>query len=129
MAPETRPAGVCPGHRTAGHQYATRRPARAWVVVKQTNSGARWVAPINRDSGSLRGRRRIRGGRASVRTVLFMAMLSAVQHNPIIKATYQRLLAAGKLKKVALVACMRKMIAMLNAMLRDNSTWRENYAK
>ena len=56
-------------------------------------------------------------------------MLSAVQHNPIIKATYQRLLAAGKLKKVALVACMRKMITMLNAMLRDNSTWRENYAK
>ena len=87
------------------------------------------LAPFNRDSGSLRGKRHIRGGRASVRTVLFMAMLSAVQHNPTIKATYQRMLAAGKLKKVALVACMRKMITILNAMLRDNSSWRHNYAK
>ncbi|MCC6710130.1 MAG: IS110 family transposase [Gammaproteobacteria bacterium] len=86
------------------------------------------VAPINRDSGSLRGRRHIRGGRATVRTMLFMAMLSAVQHNPIIKATYQRLLAAGKLKKVALVACMRKMITILNAMLRDNSAWDQSHA-
>lgn len=57
-----------------------------------------------------------------------MAMLNAVQHNPIIKATYQRMLAAGKLKKVALVACMRKMITMLNAMLRDHTPWRHNYA-
>lgn len=87
------------------------------------------LAPFNRDSGSLRGKRHIRGGRASVRTVLFMAMLSAIQHNPVLKATYQRLLAAGKLKKVALVACMRKMITFLNAMLRDHSPWRVNYAK
>ncbi len=86
------------------------------------------LAPFNRDSGSLRGRRHIRGGRASVRTVLFMAMLSAVQHNSVIKATYQRMLSAGKLKKVALVACMRKMITILNAMLRDHTPWRHNYA-
>lgn len=87
------------------------------------------LAPFNRDSGSLRGKRHIRGGRASVRTVLFMAMLSAIQHNPVLKASYQRMLAAGKLKKVALVACMRKMVTFLNAMLRDRSPWRVNYAK
>ena len=86
------------------------------------------VAPFNRDSGRFRGKRRIRGGRASVRTVLFMAMLSAIQHNPIIRATYRKLLANGKHKKVALTACMRKMICMLNAMLRDRSEWSENYA-
>lgn len=87
------------------------------------------LAPFNRDSGSLRGKRHIRGGRASVRTVLFMAMLSAVQHNPIIHAAYQRMLSAGKLKKVALVACMRKMITFLNAMLRDRTEWRFSNAK
>ena len=87
------------------------------------------LAPFNRDSGSLRGKRHIRGGRASVRTVLFMAMLSAIQHNPIIHATYQRMLSAGKLKKVALVACMRKMITFLKAMLRDNVPWRVSNAK
>lgn len=87
------------------------------------------VAPFNRDSGSQRGRRRIRGGRAGVRTVLFMATLSATQHNPVIRAFYQRLVAAGKHKKVALVACMRKMMGLLNAMLRDGRGWDEKYAR
>lgn len=86
------------------------------------------VAPFNRDSGALRGKRRIRGGRSSVRTVLFMAMLTSIQHNNLIRNTYQRLLAAGKHKKVALTACMRKMIIILNAMLRDGSKWNETYA-
>lgn len=86
------------------------------------------VAPFNRDSGKLRGKRRIRGGRASVRTILFMAMLTSIQHNPVIRATYQRLVANGKHKKVALTACMRKMIIILNAMLRDRSMWSEKYA-
>ncbi len=86
------------------------------------------VAPFNRDSGKLRGKRRIRGGRASVRTVLFMAMLTAIQHNPIIRATYQRLVGNGKHKKVALTACMRKMVTILNAMLRDQKPWREKHA-
>jgi len=86
------------------------------------------VAPYNRDSGKLRGKRRIRGGRACVRTTLFMAVLSAVQHNPVIKAFYQRLVAAGKHKKVALTACIRKMITMLNAMIRDNKMWQTNIA-
>ncbi|MCU7843419.1 MAG: IS110 family transposase [Candidatus Thiodiazotropha sp. (ex Monitilora ramsayi)] len=86
------------------------------------------VAPFNRDSGKLRGKRRIRGGRASVRTVLFMAMLTSIQHNVLIRNTYKRLLESGKHKKVALTACMRKMIVILNAMLRDNTPWDQKYA-
>lgn len=86
------------------------------------------VAPFNRDSGRLRGKRQIQGGRAGVRTVLFMATLSAVQHNPVLKAFYQRLLAAGKIKKVALVACMRKLMCILNAMLREGKSWDEKMA-
>ena len=86
------------------------------------------VAPYNRDSGSLRGKRRIRGGRHGVRTTLFMAAMCAVQHNPLIKEFYRRLVAAGKHKKVALTACIRKMVIMLNAMIRDGKTWKENMA-
>lgn len=82
------------------------------------------VAPMNRESGSWRGKRRIRGGRASVRTTLFMATLSAVRFNPPIKAFYQRLLAQGKHKKVALTACIHKLLIMLNAMIRDQAPWR-----
>ena len=78
------------------------------------------VAPINRDSGTMRGKRSIFGGRPDVRRVLFMAALVASRHNPVIKAFYQRLLAAGKPKKVALVACMRKLLTTLNAMVRTN---------
>lgn len=81
------------------------------------------VAPINRDSGKLRGKRRIFGGRAGVRTTLYMATLSATLCNPVIKAFYQHLLEKGKHKKVAITACMRKFIVILNAMLRDNMTW------
>jgi len=81
------------------------------------------VAPINRDSGKLRGKRRIRGGRASVRTVLYMATLSATQCNPVIKGFYKKLVAQGKHKKVAITACMRKFITMLNAMVRDECVW------
>jgi len=81
------------------------------------------VAPFNRDSGRSRGKRRIRGGRASVRTTLYMATLSATQCNPVIKAFYQQLVAQGKHKKVAITACMRKFITMLNAMVRDNCEW------
>jgi len=81
------------------------------------------VAPINRDSGTLRGKRRIQGGRACVRTILYMATLSATLCNPVIKAFYKKLVAQGKHKKVALTACMRKFITMLNAMVRDNCMW------
>ena len=81
------------------------------------------VAPMNRDSGKLRGKRRIKGGRYGVRTTLYMATLSATLCNPVIKDFYQRLVAKGKHKKVALVACMRKLIVILNAMLRDQCEW------
>ena len=81
------------------------------------------VAPINRDSGKMRGKRRIKGGRYAVRTVLYMATLSATQCNPVIKGFYNQLVAQGKHKKVALTACMRKFIIMLNAMVRDRCEW------
>ena len=81
------------------------------------------VAPINRDSGKMKGKRRIQGGRHSVRTILYMATLSATQCNPVIKGFYQQLVAQGKHKKVAITACMRKFITMLNAMVRDRCVW------
>ena len=81
------------------------------------------VAPMNRDSGKMRGKRRIQGGRYSVRTTLYMATLSATLCNPVIREFYQRLTAQGKHNKVALTACMRKFIVMLNAMVRDNCEW------
>lgn len=87
------------------------------------------VAPINRDSGSYQGQRRIRGGRAQIRTVMYMAMMSAMQCNPVFKATYERLLAAGKAKKTAIIACVRKMIVILNAMLRDGVPWNPEMGK
>jgi len=85
------------------------------------------VAPVNRDSGTMRGRRTIFGGRAGVRTTLYMATLVATRFNPVIKAFYMRLVIAGKAKKVALVACMRKLLTILNAMLRKNEEWDESY--
>jgi transposase len=81
------------------------------------------VAPFNRDSGKLQGKRMIWGGRASVRTSLYMATLSASRTNPVIRDYYARLLAAGKLKKVALVACMRKLLTILNAMMHSGTAW------
>jgi transposase len=81
------------------------------------------VAPINRDSGKLRGKRRIQGGRASIRSVLYMATLSATQCNPVIKAFYRKLVAQGKHKKVALTACMRKFITILNTMVKNKTEW------
>jgi len=83
------------------------------------------VAPLNCDSGTLRGRRMIWGGRARVRTVLSMATLVATRYNPRIKAFYERLLAAGKVKKVALTACMHKFLTILNAMLKHRKSWQD----
>jgi transposase len=85
------------------------------------------VAPLNRDSGKMKGKRATWGGRSSVRDVLYMATMSAVRYNPTLKDFYERLLKAGKLKKVALVACMRKLLVILNAMLRDNAPWSSDY--
>lgn len=81
------------------------------------------VAPLNRDSGRWRGHRTCWGGRAKVRSALYMATLAALRHNSVIRTFYDRLLANGKLKKVALVACMRKLLTILNAMMRDGQPW------
>jgi transposase len=81
------------------------------------------VAPLNRDSGRWRGQRRIWGGRASVRSALYMAAFSATRWNPVIKAYYERLRSNGKAHKVALVACMRKLLTILNSMVRTGSSW------
>lgn len=81
------------------------------------------VAPRNRDSGILRGRRMVGGGRASVRAVLYMGTLAAVRHNPVLKVFYQRLRTAGKAPKLALTACMRKFLTILNAMLKHQTPW------
>jgi transposase len=81
------------------------------------------VAPLADDSGPRKGKRRIWGGRAGVRAVVYMAALVAIQHNPAIKVFHSRLIAAGKPKKVAIVACMRKLLTILNAMLRDHASW------
>ena len=81
------------------------------------------VAPLNRDSGKQRGTRHIFAGRAQVRAKLYMATLTAIRCNPVIKAFYQRLLTRNKLKKVAIVACMRKLLTIINVMVRDNKVW------
>ncbi len=85
------------------------------------------VAPLNRDSGTLRGKRTVWGGRAQVRAVLYMGTIVAARFNPVIRAFYQRLLAAGKAKKVALTACMRKLLTILNAMLKHRTPWTDGY--
>jgi transposase len=82
------------------------------------------VAPLNRDSGMMRGKRTVFGGRASVRKALYMATLSATRSNPLIRSFYQRLCQLGKPKKVALVACMRKLLTILNSMMRDQKQWK-----
>jgi transposase len=86
------------------------------------------VAPLNRDSGILRGKRATWGGRSGVRAALYMGALVATRCNPTVKMFYERLLAAGKPKKVALVACMRKLLVILNAMLRNRTAWRPPHA-
>ena len=87
------------------------------------------VAPMNRDSGFMRGKRMIFGGRAPVRTALYMGALTATRCNPVIRAFYQRLVAAGKPKTVALTACMRKLLIILNAMVRQGTRWSPTLAE
>jgi transposase len=94
------------------------------VLNRQEIAALVGVAPVNKDSGKKRGRRRVYGGRADVRSVLYMAALSAKKFNPVIRKFYQRLIQQGKEKKVALTACMRKLLVILNAMIRSNQSWR-----
>jgi transposase len=86
------------------------------------------VAPLNRDSATFRGRRTVWGGRGRVREALYMGALVATRYNPAIKEFYERLVSAGKPKKVALVACMRKLLIILNAVMRDRIPWRCSHA-
>jgi transposase len=85
------------------------------------------VAPLNRDSGTLRGQRTVWGGRAQVRAVLYMSTLVAVRDNPVLHTFYDRLRRAGKAPKVALTACMRKLLTILNARLKHRTAWQQNY--
>jgi len=91
-----------------------------WQIAKLVG-----LAPMNCDSGRYRGQRHIQGGRAPLRSALYMATLTAIRFNPVLAAFYQRLIAAGKEFKVAITACMRKLLVRLNAMLRDRTPWRE----
>jgi transposase len=93
------------------------------TLSRQRIAALAGVAPFNRDSGTLRGHRTIWGGRAPLRATLYMATLVAVRHNAVLKAFYERLVAAGKAKKVALTACMRKLLTILNAMVKHQTPW------
>lgn len=93
------------------------------TLSRQRIAALAGVAPFNCDSGTLRGHRAIWGGRAPLRATLYMATLVAVRHNPVLQACYERLLTAGKAKKVALVACMRKLLTILNAMAKHQTPW------
>ncbi|WP_432459743.1 IS110 family transposase [Agarivorans sp. QJM3NY_25] len=108
--------------KIAAASIISNLPELGLITNKQASSLV-GVAPMNRESGRYKGLIKIQGGRAQVRTVLYMAMMSAIQCNPIFKSTYQRLLAEGKPKKVAIIACVRKMVTILNSMLRDGALW------
>jgi transposase len=95
-----------------------------WQIAKLVG-----LAPMHCESGRYRGKRRIQGGRGPLRSSLYMATLTAVRFNPVLAAFYQRLMNAGKEFKVAITACMRKLLVRLNAMLRDRTTWQENTLK
>jgi transposase len=96
------------------------------VLHRQEIAALMGVAPFNRDRGTLRGKRAVWGGRAHVRAVLYMSTLAAVRHHPVLKVFYERLRAVGKAPKVALTACMRKLLTILNAMLKHRTPWHEN---
>lgn len=97
-------------------------PELGYITNKEASSLV-GVAPFNRESGSYKGKRMIRGGRSQIRTAMYMAMMSAIQCNPTFKRVYQRLVAAGKPKKVAIIACIRKLVITLNSMVRDGVYW------
>jgi transposase len=106
--------------RVPGHVRLSAISAR---VNRKQIAALVGVAPLGRDSGTLRGKRLVWGGRAPVRAALYMGALVASRRNPVIRAFYRRLVAAGKPKKLALTACMRKLLTILNAMMRTDTTW------
>ena len=93
------------------------------VLNRRKISALIGVAPMNRDSGLFRGRRRVWGGRGDVRRVLYMAAIAAIRFNPVIQEFYERLINAGKRPKVAITACMRKLLVILNSMVKNGETW------
>jgi transposase len=99
--------------------------AEIGTVGRRTICALAGVAPFNDDSGRIKGKRAIRGGRAAVRSVLYMATIAATRFNPIIRRFWQRLKQTGKLNKVAIVACMRKLLSILNVMIRDGLRWEQ----
>ena len=105
-----------------------RLPELGQVSPKRL-AGLVGLAPLNRDSGTWRGRRTIWGGRTEVRNVLYMATLSAIRVNPALRTFYQRLRTAGKAAKVAITACMHKLLTILNAMMRTHTRWDDDFAK
>jgi len=108
--------------KIASASLISNLPELGYMTNKQA-SALVGVAPMNRESGRFKGQRKIQGGRHQVRTVLYMAMMSAIQCNPVFKQKYQQMLEAGKPKKVALIACVRKMVVILNSMVRDGVMW------
>ena len=115
------------GERTAS-TILVQLPELGQLSNKQISALA-GVAPFCNDSGDRKGKKMIWGGRKEVRTALYMPMLCAIQHNKTIKAFYDRLIAKGKIRKVAVIACMRKLLTILNAMLKNNTPWNPEYAK
>ena len=97
----------------------------AWEMIAKQIAAVVGVAPMNQDSGRKRGYRKTKGGRPEVRSVLYMPGLSAIRYNPIIQVQYDQLVKHGKEKKVAITACMHKMLTILNAMMRDQQPFRE----
>ena len=97
-------------------------PELGYITNKQAASLV-GVAPFNRESGSYKGKRTMRGGRAQIRTAMYMAMMFAIQCNPKFKTLYHRLVSSGKPKKVVLIACIRKLVVTLNSMIRDGVMW------
>ncbi len=108
--------------KIASASLISNLPELGYMTNKQA-SALVGVAPMNKESGRYKGQRKIQGGRHQVRTVLYMAMMSAIQSNPVFKENYQRLVDAGKPKKVAIIACVRKLVVTLNAMLREGVMW------
>jgi transposase len=119
------PKGVGP---VLSHMLLAKMPELGTLNRKQAGKLV-GVAPLNRDSGKFRGKRKVWGGRAEIRSVLYMATMSAIRSNPVIRVFYQRLIEAGKPHKVAITACMRKLLTILNAMVKNNTPWRAPQAE
>ena len=125
VAGEGRPSAHRPRRGRAALPHSSGLPAGAGHHGSPAGCALVGVAPYNRDSGTLRGKRTVWGGRGRVRAALYMGALVASRYNPVIRDFYQRLLAAGKPKKLALTACMRKLLVILNSMLKHRSPWHD----